>query len=1662
MAWKTKGMNQDLSVSAFNPEFAFENRNLRLSTNEGNTLMSWVNEKGTEEISIIQYGTEDTSIEIKGVPIGAAVINHKLVLFTTGCQTRNGSTLEGTPDTIYLLQYNDAKTVLFCKELYSGYLNFSTESPLETMVSYEAEHIQKVYWTDGRNQPRVINIVEDTSKYTDTSFNFAPNITKFAPTIDVLPEYIPGFKVERASSDGLFAPGVIQYCFTYINKYRQQTNIIDVSPLYYITYNDRGASPEDKVSSSFSIIITNANDSFDYVRIYSIQRTSLNLEPIVKLLIDIPIVNNSGLVENIKYIDNGTTGSLVDPTELLYIGGKEITALTMTDKDGTLFLGNLEEKNTLVDDIQEYFDTVRNTPGHNGTVNYSLSKVLKMEHTTGIYSHTNTLNYSQDKITTFKGGETYRFGFQLQKVTGEWTEPIFLEDKLNELYPKTSVFSDNVNLVDANANINFTVFPDASRFQQFIRVRPVIVYPNQTDRNVLCQGVLNPTVFNVQDRKTSSPFAQASWYFRPYMAHETNTTIPAHDPTDPVSIDSDPISNPPQTASQAADPNGNTHEVYVVVAKTNTLSTVIADGRLHYESRGIETPGIVESYMSSTLEGVVETGELNEYAFIIKEIVPIFEAESGLFINFPGLSNVIYDNTTYQIYNGMYADHGYLRYGGNGTNNSYIFKFFDIKDPTSATARFFTATFASTENYDYSNIDNENSIGAKVEYSHYESLVAQGDTLSAGDEVGIEIQGSKNSYSSVAEADAVEGGDKSNTQFFIDQSIVTLNSPDIEFDTNVQVADTNNLKLRIVGAIPITANVSAHTIATSSSMLETSKTYTREVKTPVFRTLNITVENEEGPSFGSGELANNVLHKNIDLAAGQRLVADYLWNDVEVVGVTTDPADDSKVETKGIKPNYLIHPWHRSGSLNNDSRPSDSASSLLKTKKESNLLFSVNSEYFPAEAGTPYEFDSVGCQMVLTENAQVMNYRLPKQIEKEECINSEVNYYPNVDKILYNNDGYKPIRNSESTLGEAVYTPISMKYKSTSHAVIALNSTDEDEIPILPSGDDAGEYTNEGTSIDTFWGDNITNHQDDLTDSLSYLFNVPNLSDPEDDPHIKFNYLWLGELYKNVDSEVKFGGSSKEALRNNTWCVAGEAKPFGREVTLRWTIGDTYFQRYDCLKTYPFTKEDPNQLVEILSFMCETHVNIDGRYDRNRGQVDNTNMSPINFNLLNPVYSQRDNFFVGKKTSVGDVNSLTYPNQIYYSKTKTSGADVDMWTNVTLASMLELDGDKGELNSLQKFNNQIIAFQDSGISQVLYNENVQLSTTNGVPVEIANSGKVQGKRYISNTIGCSNKWSICNTPSGIYFIDSNNKAIYLFNGQLNNISVQGGMNVWCRSNIPAPDIVWNPTDYEFPLPVKEIGFDNFVAYYDKKNQDVLFIDKNTALAWSEKFAAFTSFYDYGNTPYLCNLDDDTIWIKPYYEIISGQIPQFLKKSKLWKHQAGEYCRFFGENKPYWMTLIGNPEPQMDKIFTNLEFRACVDGDGTTETNDGVTTFKTFYKPFDSLEAWNEYQHGIAALDIKNGHNMALHHLPNSNDASLIRKFRIWRCDIPRDNAAIPDLLGLPRFKRRPMDRMRNPWVYMKLMKNAAQDIPPEQPGGDVTVVTLPKAEIHDVLMTYFE
>lgn len=1765
MSFKTKGMNRDLSVSAFNPEFSFENKNLRLNTTDSNTLLSWVNEKGTERIKT----SEGQNIKLEGTPIGTAVINSKLVVFTTGNNTEEKAT--SGKDYIYILTFNDDNQTMTCKLFFNGNLNFSTKYPLETLVSYEAEHIQKIYWTDNRNQPRLVNIASD-KELNDYSFDFVPVVD--------LNEKITVTK--KNSGGGIFAPGVIQYAFTYINKHRQQSNIIYTTPLYYLNHKNSGASPESKVSCSFNIKIENADKNFEYIRIYSIQRTSLNSDVIVKYLDDIPTdsktegeefkvqlkytdlndstitlpVNNEGKIltsiatggsyniyiypmftlktfknnskvnivgynqnaeqsevimsfqnfitklynkelpnyndndlintdyysyielnqnlydvikgiannaiyekwalsidgtlyfghekydfqgctfiynfydttwyitstsakdsiretvnrsssggDFITYIDNGNTGSTIDPYELLFVGGKEIKTLSFSDKDGTLFMGNITQTNSSIKEIQKHFDNIRNKED---AVNVSFYndgkyKAFTLDHAYGIYQNTNMLNWNQSQITTFKGGETYRLGFQLQKNTGEWSEPIYIDDVYNDKYPSTNIINDNINLVYAQADI-----PN-SEILDYKNIRPVIVYPNIGDRTVLCQGVLNPTVFNASDRIDNSPYSQASWFFRPYTSNKIDAYIPEY--SKDINVDFN-ILKDGENVNLAPDDSYFTDnpllkEVAVLTAFVDPayINNILKRGKLAYRYVDkYDNPADPQGYRNideiryDDFWGAINLdSSSNHWAFLSGawkdySIIDEYGEQRYTHEGIEGVSAVRIGSKKFNIYKNLSTSNlTHLCYytKPEGGPDTYDFKF-------TAGGYYYKVTFpAVNTEQDYNPTDDN--IGSNLAFTHYDTLKLEGKEE--------EIQGTIHRYDSAFSAKQSMSSETSNNQFFIDQSIITLNSPDIEFDSTVQTYGLENLHLRIIGAIPITSYISHHKITTGSAMLETWH--------------NNSSSTEGNKYFGTGEKNLNIVHNNISLYGGNRLVAEYLWHDTAVF---EDEGKEDKIKTKGYY-NFMVYPWQRTGSLNNDFRTKDKTSSLLKTKKISHLLYSINTSYFSSKANIDSViYNSIGTLISLTENDHVHNIKIPKQ----KGALSDINYYPNIDKLLYNSNGYGILSSEGNDDFKLVTDPVLMRYKSTSHAVIALNSTDGKKIPILPFGSFingennivTGVYTHSKDTFDTFWGDK----------DMQFIQNKITMTEVFDG--YSLDYLWLAELYKDVDNTTRFGGKSETALQQNNWQIAGEPQKISKEndkTTIVWTVGDTYYQRYDCLKTYPFTFEDENQNIEILSFMCETHVNIDGRYDKNRGQTDNTSMNPTNFNLINPVYNQQDNYFISKKSQ----EYLEFPNQITWSKTKTSGSDVDLWTNITLANTLELDGDKGSISKLDKLNDQLLCFQDNGLSHILYNERVQISTADGVPIELANSDKVQGKKYISDTIGCSNKWSIVNTPGGIYFMDSNDKSIYLYNGELTNISLKGGMNSWCKQKIKSGSIKWNPDEFK-----------TFVSYYDSINQDVMFIDSSTALSWNENFGTFTSFYDYGDTPYFNNLQDVGIWIR--------------KDGSIWRHQAGDYCKFFDSDKPFWMTLIGNVEPTTDKTFTNLEFRVTVEGEGSYNP---ITDKFTPTLPFSSLETWNDYQHGYTDLSFKLGSSGFKHH--DKNMSSLLkRKFRMWRCDIPRNNAELdkdrkPDSqylyskdseLGISRHIKKPLDRMRNPWLYLKLYN---------------TAINQSKVEIHDIMMTYF-
>lgn len=1479
--FKVKGMQRDLSASAFNPEYAYENKNIRIMPTDESTLLSMINERGNKSSSIIGVGDN-----LIGTPIGQSLINDELVVFTAGdksllnvgdidAEEEEISNITGeeltidldldSDDRIYKLWFNGGK--LNGKRLFRGQLNFDSSYPIEAISFYENSDIRKVYWTDRLNQPRVINVASadsTISKWNSNSFDFVRKLK--------LQEEVT---IERnIVANGTFTPGVIQYAFTYFNKYGQESNIFYTSPLYYVSYNNRGASPEDKVGNSFTIGISNADTNFDYIRIYSIHRTSIDSTPTCKRVVDISVPTNG----NISYTDNGVYGDSIDPTELLYIGGEEVIFGTMAQKDNTLFLGDITLKRKTIDStIRNFFRGKTIT----FTVSYYDGKTLTAPNPAGYYPYSNQLKLNSFKIKTFKYLETYRFGVQFQHTSGKWSEPIWVNDARNTQHIQSSyIRGGSIYLPTATYNLSDKSIISRLVSQGYVRVRPVIVYPSLTDRECICQGILCPTVYNVGDRYGNSPFVQSSWFVR---------------------------------------------------------------------------------------------------------------------------ANAPFDN--YKAFHYNQSTSG--EWGSDWNDRDYGLFNYTINSRAGVMSN--SRTLLTVDESQQINMDMVNK-GAWAEFRHNYPIPSNNDRRA---EIQCIWNPPANPYVDNAASDSDIAGwvSQNSENFYVDQSIVTFHSPDIEFDDNIRSIDTSGLKLRIVGYVPLTAFAADIDIQTS---------------TPAN---NYYDSNEMAPGFYKEPIGA----ENISRFGFKGLMSGAFWFD-EISDYKKDTGNTNKYTT-----GFVVYPFHRNGSLNNKKWATDGyRPAMLDKKKISNMRFSFNSYYF--ESGRVWNAYSSGNSTLtgisgisIFDSDEVSLVRLPAP---ENSGLPDINYYGNVDKVITisrigdKKNGYPimttGVQNADTNAhllfsGSYIQVddrftdqitgtdPVRMKYKSTPHAVIVLNYTTAGASRILPTlrdGDISYGTTTETWSINSaahsipsdkrlFWektkrASSIS--QDALDRPIGTSVNGSQYGyGPE------YGWLWLGEIY-NDNVSNRFGGQTEEAFENNQWFPCGEPVSLldnnsspNNSVTITWTEGDTYYQRYDHLKTYPSTLEDQNAITDIVSFMCETRVNIDGRYDRNRGQTSNFAMTPTNFNLLNQVYSQQNNFFNYRTINPNKLNLDNFHNSITWTKTKTAGELVDTWTNITLASTLDLDGDKGDVRAIRRFNNNLIAFQDRGISQILYNENMQIASTEGVPIEIANSGKVNGKRYLTDKIGCANKWSMCETPNGIYFIDDTTKGIFLFNGKLDNLSDRLGFHSWINSRSTGINI-WNPKD-----------FNGFVTYYDKVNGDVFFISKDECLAFSEPLGQFTSFYSYESMPYFINLEDRGIAINT---------DKGGSTYKVWLHNEGEYNMYFNKYQPFYTTVIANPDMAVDKIFNNLEFRA--------DSWNGSTLLST---TFDTLTTWNEYQTGTATLNNILG-----------RPSELKKKFRIWRANIPRASA-------------NGRDRMRNPWLYIKLSME-----------GENTNKTI----LHDMIVHYFE
>jgi hypothetical protein len=1443
------GLQRDVSISKSNPQFLWDAHNIRITTRGGETLLSLSNERGTSSIT-----TDDGNAGVlTGNYIGHCILGNFLIVFT-----------KGPNDYIYRIRKADNEYEV--KVLYSGNINLDLNFPIETLGIYENENIQKVYWVDGRNQPRVLNIMQEYIGKSSTVFDFVKEL-KLQESV-----YISN------TSGGSFAAGVIQYAFSYYNKYGSESNIFYTSELYNIANIDRGGNGEEVIDTAFNITIDNIDTNFEYLRIYSIHRTSLDATPTAKIVTDIAIGTDS----TIQYIDTGTVGSTIDPMELLYIGGESITAGTLTQKDNTLFMGDISLLRDRVENIRDIIQS---------DVQVSVNKrsiEIGSEQNNGFYNYVNQLHVNN--ISTFKCGNTYRIGLQFQHKSGKWSDPLYIKD-----FPIPTDSDIRPTLKDGILSvpqINVTIPRSIlSMISGYKRVRAVIVFPRIYDRKVLAQGILCPTVFSIDNRVSNTPFSQSSWFFRPMWSTSNN---------------------------------GSNINLGATVPYKHL------DALLSGQDRGAEIQNM-QSLSFTQANSKVKSGESSINTFFIDQSILTFHSpdiefnssvrqalDGGEFdLNIVGLAQITSSagDINIQTSSGVPAPN----------NNGFYHKSILNTDKLGVSTGLVSGMF-----YKSHPIDEDNDANTYGPYNYRDQnwelnwLIYPWHRSGSlnNDCVRPDGKGTRTSELSrkvVSNIKVAEDTKWLSSKFNFEYGI-----------TNVSIFDSNEVSLI---KIPTPKNSSINTL-----------NYYGNVDTLISATqsFNFYVTPNAGVRLG-----------NMSTAAGEPFTQNPLYTIQDIESVIGDFNPSLRTSKEPVRMKYKSSP-HAVFALNYGINGSPTILPKISSSSGTTLNgissdLSIEVPFWSQESGSAFVPDNI-----IDADYQRFINTVPGQssdsIEKS-IANTLATEYPGarIGQIAISNCS---VRANDVTQAD-IYKVVETQNKLWER--LPLDSSYENTI-----------YQYGGIQWKVvFNGSRWALKKLDST-TTTYGINQGNIvTTPYN------GTLFIAELVRKEEPKNIFGGSSREDIMNNLWIPASSPIYIDDtgDMTISITRGDTYYQRYDCLKTYPYSMEDTNSIVEIGSFLCESYVNIDGRYDRNRGQLSNLNVSGTNFNLINPVYSQTDSLFNYRIQDEDYYRDVNYPIAVTWSLEKYNSSVIDNWTKVTLSNILYLDGRKGRVNSLKVNNNVLYSFQDTGISQILFNSRVQIPSSDGVPIEISNNYKVEGYRYFTEAIGCKNKWSIANTPTGLYFIDSISNSLYnIGNNGLSSISTSHNMRDWFSKQKAG---IWTPASWG-----------GFKSFYDNLYNDLYIISDRECLVYSELLGQFTSFMSYESTQALDNVGSGLFAIRD-----NGD------NCQVWKMFDGEYNSFFGEYKPFDITFISNPDSSEDKIFTNIEARADF-------VKEGVLQHNRF---FDYIQVTNEYQDtGVVPITFN-----------AVAPSNLKKKFRIWRMQIPRDAG-------------NKIDRIRNTWAKIKL------------------------------------
>lgn len=617
-------------------------------------------------------------------------------------------------------------------------------------------------------------------------------------------------------------------------------------------------------------------------------------------------------------------------------------------------------------------------------------------------------------------------------------------------------------------------------------------------------------------------------------------------------------------------------------------------------------------------------------------------------------------------------------------------------------------------------------------------------------------------------------------------------------------------------------------------------------------------------------------------------------------------------------------------------------------------------------------FTTMGTPRVFNSN-EITALSLQPQ-KNGDCIHSSLIYYGNVN-FTHNHGSYAtPVYSSSTSTsadtgetaltetisegGNSISDTVHISYKSTPHVVMPMSYKIRREgvaPPNLPHV----------TSTMCYMCDNSAKYGYLWSTKACPIWRTAMFGTSE----TLDNYIFIAELYQDLTVEDIYGDTSEDNLCKYTWIPISKWVTLGGAESVEG-YGDTFIGRWDCLKSYAYSDDNAQSYIDITSVVLESDKNLESRYDSYKNIHNATMVTSTNFGLYNDVYNQQDNFFsyrLLKQSNLVD----NFQNQVCWSEVKTLGEELDTWCQINVGNNEDFQGEYGQLQALINFQNELYGIQDNAVYKLNYNTRVAISPSDGQPIQISNNYKVDPPLMIKSQCGITNQDAVVTSPNYMYFYDERRHRIYrLQEGSVIDLSTQKGVNALLDKQ------------------------GNYVkALFDVNCKDIYFNFANSSIAFNEDLDEFTSLYDYNQAGYLFPLGD-----KSYVTY----------KNQIWKQRSGNWTSFFGQPKEFYIQVLVNDNPLLDKTFGTVDFYM--------NSDNG--------EAFDTLEAWDSYQSGKSSLVNTVKTTKFQEKIPVERDitnGSLRKKFKLWRAQLPRVTGS--------------RDRLRDMWLMVKLSKTTKTNSP---------------------------